>query len=140
MHHATNLVDLAKTPEEVKRDIPTTAAGPGDEKPSVPLYPGGCCLRLEDDELKKLGMAGDLPPAGAEVHGCFIAKVKSSRPPAERIDSDGKKKIEGASVEIEIQKLGFASQDDAERALEESGKRQQTWYGDEEPDGDEAKA
>ena len=130
MYHATNLTDLAKTPEEVKRDMPlTSATAPGDEKPSGPLYPWGCCIRLEDDELKKLGMDGDLPPAGAEIPGCYIAKVKSSRPPAERIDSDGKKKVEGACVEVEIQKLGFAAEDEVDRQVEESAKKQKTWYG-----------
>lgn len=139
MFHARDMVDLAKTPDEVKKEIgpmPTVAMDTA-EKPSVPVYPWGTCIRLEDAEIAKMGMTGDMPPAGAIVHGCFEGRVKCSRPPEERIASDGTKSVGGACIEIEMMTLGFAGGDEATRGAEEAAARNSRWYGGEEPDGDE---
>ncbi len=134
--HAAKLADLAKTPEEAKKDLGGLVPVAAETKPSLPVYPWGTCIRLEDDVLTKV-MPGEMPPAGAMVHGCFTGMVKASTPATDRIDSDGKKTSCGACVEIEIRELGFAAEDDVDRQIETSEARQKTWYGGREPDGDE---
>ena len=134
--HAARLADLGKTPEEVKKELAPVAVLSDAVKPSTPVYPYGTCISLNDDVLAKV-MPGEMPPVGAMVHGCFVGMVKACCPPTERIDADGKKTSSGACVEIEIQHLGFAAEDDVDRQQDAEEKQTKTWYGGKEPDGDE---
>lgn len=63
------LVDMAYTKAEIKEEAKETKF-PGE--PSK--YPWGLQIRLEDEELKKLGVT-DLPQVGGEMHLAVIAKV-----------------------------------------------------------------
>jgi len=73
------MVDMAKTPDEVKdeigKDMPATASP--DAKASVPVYPYGLCISLTEEELPKLGLAGDLPEVGDMIHLTGMARVTS---------------------------------------------------------------
>jgi hypothetical protein len=134
--HASNLVNLGKTPERVASDL---APRPGGVPagPSMPVYPYGTCISLCDDVLAKVMPGGELPPAGAYVHGCFVGMVKAVSPGSERIDGDGKRTVSGATVEIEIQDLGFAAEDAVDRQQEVEQKQLKTWYGSKKPDSGE---
>lgn len=66
------LVDLKYTKAEAKE-----ANDYSTPKDGGPEYPWGLTIRLEDDELKKLGIE-DLPDVGGEFHLQIIAKVQSA--------------------------------------------------------------
>lgn len=63
-----DLVDLAYTKAELKEEAKEQKFG----EPSK--YPWGLQIRLEEEELKKLGIK-DLPQVGGELHLAVIAKV-----------------------------------------------------------------
>ena len=134
MHHAAKLYDMGRKPEVIKDMVD---AAPAAAPIATKIYPYGCCLCLDDEMIKTLQLDGDMPPVGAEVHGCFTAVVKAVRAATERIDDAGNKTKDGAHVEIEIHELGFAAEDDADREIEQTEQRRKTWYGGAEPDGDE---
>lgn len=69
---AAKLVDLKYTKAEAKE-----ANDYSTPKDGGPEYPWGLEIRLEDDELAKLGVTG-LPDVGGEYHLTVIAMVKSA--------------------------------------------------------------
>lgn len=113
MFHAP-MVDLKREAkaEKVEEAMPSSIAGPE--------YPYGCCLSLEDEQLDKLGLDGDLPAVGEMVHGCFVAKVTCASI-NQSTDGDGKPQ-EHRRVELQIIQMGIpgANQSKSER-----------WYGGE---------
>jgi hypothetical protein len=133
-YHAADLASLAKKPEATAELAP--AAMPAGRKAAGPCFPWGCCIHLEDEQIAAC-FGGEMPPAGAIVHGCFVGMVKASVPAGDRIDSDGVKTTEGGRVEIEMRELGFAAEDDVDRQIEKGEVRKKTWYAGGEPDGDE---
>ena len=128
MFHAP-MVDLAKSPAEVKSDMKMMAMpATADSKPSVPEYPYGCCISLDDDVLEKLGLAGDMPAAGEMIHFCAVAKVTNASM-SERIDSEGNKQS-CCRVELQIIQMGVPGADGESRAAK--------WYDSHaEPDADD---
>lgn len=71
---ADKLVDMKYTKAEAKAEAEEYS------KPSLdnePRYPWGLQIRLEDEELKKLGIT-DLPEVGAEFHLTVVAEVQSA--------------------------------------------------------------
>ena len=103
----TAMVDLAKTPAEVKKEVAdmTMPAMPASSKPSVAEYPYGLCISIEDETLKKLGLDGDLPAAGEMLHFVAMAKVTNASE-QERLDSDGKPQ-KCCRVELQIVQMGL---------------------------------
>jgi hypothetical protein len=69
---AAKLVDLKYTKAEAKE-----ANDYSTPKDGGPEYPWGLEIRLEDDELAKLGVTG-LPDVGGEYHLTVVAMVKSA--------------------------------------------------------------
>lgn len=134
------LIDMAKTPEEVKKEVaeyPTAApaANGSGSAPKVPVYPYGLCLSLEDESLEKLGLDDGLPPVGATILICAEARVTSASA-SEREGTDGKK-TSCNRVELQITRMGVPGPDPGSLALAASEARQSKWYGHAEPDGDE---
>lgn len=90
------LVSLAYTKAEQKEEAAEYAT------PKPPEYPWGLSFRLEDEELKKLGI--DMPEVGGELHMEIVAKVTST---SQNQMSDGSSdrcvclQITMASVELE---------------------------------------
>ena len=64
------LVDLRLTKKERQEEV-AEVMSPADMEPE---YPYGLCLRLDTDELDKLGVT-TLPDAGTEIHIVAIGKV-----------------------------------------------------------------
>lgn len=126
------MTDLARTPEEAKEEIAEMTAPIASPKASVPKYPYGLCLCLEDETLEKLGLAGDLPEVGEMIafHGMARVTCASKN---EREMGDGTTK-ECTRVELQITHMGIAQP--PEDPVAKSEARRKRFY--EEPDGDEA--
>ena len=127
------MVDMAKTPDDVKKEI-------GDLYPSAPAasttsaYPYGLCISFDDETLKKLGLAGDLPQIGEKVHGCFVAKVTSASM-NEREKADGSKE-QCSRIELQITEMGVLSADPADNEMAKSAARRERFYGKSDDDED----
>lgn len=119
------LVNMAKTPDEVKKDLadyPASVAG--SAKPTGPMYPYGLCISLDDETLKKLGLDGDMPGVGDIIQFNAIAKVTSVSE-NEREGTDGAK-TQCRRVELQITDMGIPGTGDEDRSAE----RRQRFYGD----------
>lgn len=129
MARFTAMIDMAKTPEDVKKEIggfyPTAPA-----QATTSAYPYGLCISIEDDELTKLGLDGDMPSVGEMIHLAAMAKVTSvSR--NEREMTDGTKK-ECRRIELQITHLATENEDEentAEAQLAQSAARRERFYG-----------
>jgi hypothetical protein len=129
MAYFTQMIDMARTPEEVKEDAPCTI---GSMPPKGPLYPWGLCIRLEKDTLEKLGIDGEMPSVGDMIHLWAMAKVTSVSE-NEMEDGNGGKTT-NRCVELQITHLATESEDDEnDHAIEQQKARQSRFYG-----GDEA--
>lgn len=127
------MTDMAKTPEEIKDDLPTIA--PPVES-TAPVYSYGLCISFGEDELKKLGLDGDLPSVGDMIHLAAMAKVTSVSE-SEREGMDGAKH-RCCRVELQITHLATENEDEEEAATERTAARRRRFYA--EPDGDEEAA
>jgi hypothetical protein len=119
------MVDLAKTPEEIKEDMPAPTSMPAAEI-KTPVYPYGLCISLDDDTLEKLGLDGDLPSAGDEIHFCCEARVTCTSQ-REEVQADGTKEV-CTRVELQICRMSPATQDPAEEAEEAAEARRGRFY------------
>jgi len=96
--YSMKLVDMSKTPDEIKADMPM-------EMPQVvSRYPYGLCLSLDQDDLAKLEMPLDME-AGDTIHVMGFARVTSV---SKRELSDGKCECR---VELQITHLALEDED-----------------------------
>ena len=102
---------------------------------SVPKYPYGLCIRLDEEVLKKLGLEGDLPCLGEMVHLCGMATVTNVS--QNETESESGEKIKRCSVELQITHLATESED-AENEMSEQ--RRKRWYSSEEEAEEAAEA
>lgn len=121
------MIDMARSPEEVKKDLAPLAM-PSPE--SAPSYPYGLCISLTEDELEKLGIDGDCEIgdmihlfAMAEVTSCSEHKTKAA---------DGSEKT-CCRIELQITHLGL---EDEDREEEPDGKARKR-YGDDDDEEEE---
>jgi hypothetical protein len=122
------MVNLARSPEEIKIETAPMQVGVSGKAPSAPEYPYGCCISLDDECLKKMGLDGDLPEAGEMVHFEAMAKVTCASV-RDEVGPDGTSK-QCRRVELQITDMGMVGAEPQPRAKK--------WYGaDNEPDGDE---
>jgi hypothetical protein len=113
------MTDMARTPEDVKKELgkdmammasPAMSSG---IKPTVPTYPYGLCVSLDEESMAKLGLDGDLPEVGEMIHFCAMARVTSASM-NEREGTDGAKET-CRRVELQITHLGLESEDQEQR-------------------------
>lgn len=128
------MVSLAKSPAEVKEEQKMYDAPAIASKPSVPEYPYGACISLEDETLEKIGLAGDLPAVGEMIHFGAIAKVTSASM-NERIGPDGVAK-QCCRIELQITDMGVLSADPADNEMAKSAARRERFYGKSDDDED----
>ena len=123
-----SMVDMAKTPEDVKKEVGNSIAAPvsAESKPSVPSYPYGLCISLNEEDLAKLGITGELPEVGDMVHLVAMAKVTSVSE-SEREDTGGTK-TKCCRVELQITHLATENEDDEEAEAEATKARQSRFY------------
>jgi len=123
----TKMIDMSKTPEEIKEDIKQSMPSP-IAADKVPVYPYGLCISLSEEELTKLGLDGDLPDVGDMIHLAAMAKVTSVSE-SEREDAQGNKT---RCCRVELQITHMASED------EDREPGEMNWYDSAEPKGEAA--
>jgi hypothetical protein len=121
------MVNLARSPEEIKTDMVSIGSPVAGPKPTAPEYPCGCCISLDDECLNKMGLDGDLPEAGEMIHFEAMAKVTCASV-RDEVGPDGTSK-QCRRVELQITDMGMVGAEPQPRA--------KRWYGGDEPDGDE---
>jgi hypothetical protein len=126
------MIDMAKTPEQVKEETaPAKALSLGDRAPTVPVYPWGLCIRLEDDTLAKLNLGQEMPSVGEMIHLCAMAKVTSV---SENESEDGNGgKTTRRCIELQITHLAVEDEDQegaaVEAAEQKTAARRSRFYG-----------
>ncbi len=108
------MVDMARSPEEVKKDLmPMAASSP---EITAPVYPYGLCISLGEDEIDKLNVDVDGCAVGDMIHLSAMAKV-TSYSESEYEKPDGTRK-RCCRIELQITHLGLEDEDreDAEPA------------------------
>jgi len=119
------MVDMAKTPAEAKKDSMATASPP---KPSVPTYPYGLCISLNEEDLAKLGMGdGDLPAIGDMIHLAAMAKVTSVSENQNTAEDGTVKKC--CRIELQITHLATENEDEETARDEATEQRRGRFYG-----------
>ena len=132
------MVDLARTPQETKEDVAGYKVSSPMDAPAGPVYGYGLCLRLEREDLEKLGMDEDLPEVGDTIHIMAMAKVTSVSERENQLPN-GEKKSD-CCVELQLTHMGAEDEDmeDPEERLERAEakdkERSSSFYGDEEED------
>lgn len=91
------LIDLKYTAAEKSEEVSEGEVGP-DGQPAE--YPWGLCIRLEDEEITKLGLAGKLQAGGA-IHFNATAHICSTTQKSE----PGEEPEEYASLQIEMMEV-----------------------------------
>ena len=134
------MVDLARTPAEIREDIKSTIA---PTMASAPVYPYGLCLSLDEDILEKLGLGDEeLPEVGDMIHLVAMARVTSCSE-SERENAKGEKE-KCCRIELQITHLAAEDEDDeteeterAERKSVPRERRIKQRYGEHEIEPDE---
>lgn len=103
------MVDMARTPVDVKKEIKAMSSPPISPDATAPVYPYGLCLTLTQDELDKLGLDGDCG-VGDMIHLAAMAKVTSCSE-SERETADGKKE-KTCRIELQITHLATENEDE----------------------------
>jgi hypothetical protein len=114
------MIDMSLAPSEAKDEFPT--APMLEAKQSAPVYPYGLCISLEDEQLEKLGLEGDLPEVGELVHLMGMARVTCASE-QERILPDGSKK---KCSRVELQIVALKAEDEDREDPEERLERRET--------------
>lgn len=110
MARFNSMVDLARTPEEVKEEI--SVGKPASlPKPTVPTYPWGMCLSLDDDTLEKLGLDGDLPDVGDVIHFTALASVTSASKNERTTDTGEKEVCKRIELQITAMDVGGSEEE-----------------------------
>lgn len=101
------LVDMAKTPEEIKEE-----SSPQGIPYDPPLYPYGLCLNLDKEQLDRLGLSTDV-----EVNdGILVAAMAKVTSVSSRELADGST---DCRVELQITHLGVLDSDEEEETEDE---------------------
>lgn len=118
------MVDMAKSPSEIKKDMPSL---PASSKASVPTYPYGLCISLNEEDLAKLGMdAGELPKNGDMIHLAAMAKVTSVS--TNQITDDGGATKDCCRVELQITHLATENEDEEGAREQQTSERRGRFY------------
>jgi len=122
------LINMARSPADVKKDLADMPSVAPDGKYEGPKYPYGLCISLDNDTLKKLGLDGDLPGVGDIIQFNAIAKVTNVSE-NEREGTDGAT-TKHCRVELQITDMGIPGANQADRDVDRSEQRRSRFYGD----------
>ena len=113
MAHFAKMIDMAKTPEQVNKEVTESMPGAPRSATSIadnlPKYPYGLCITLESEQLEKLGIDCECE-VGDMIHLCAMAKVTS-------VSSREKEGGEN-DLRIELQITHLASENEDEEGHE----------------------
>jgi hypothetical protein len=132
------MVDLAKSPSDVKKEMGSCIPCAPACDPKVPVYPYGTCISLTEEELGKMGVAGDLPEVGDMIHLAAMATVTSVSE-SERVDEKGEKS-KCCRVELQITHLATENEDEESAREEATEQRRGRFYDNVDGDGGKAAA
>lgn len=125
----TKMVSMAKTPEQVNKEIGSSNPAPMTAKAAdIPTYPYGLCINLEKEQLEALGIDGDCD-VGDMIHFCAMAEVTSC----------SERKTEGGSdcrIELQITHLAVENEDEENEPMAKAKRRYGDAGGHEEGGGD----
>lgn len=102
VHHVAAMVSMAKSPEEIKEDMPMAIAA--RVKEDQPIYPWGLCLKFSEDELEKLNLDNDCD-VGDMIHIFALARVTSK---SETSTDNGSK----CNIELQIEQMAVENEDE----------------------------
>jgi hypothetical protein len=108
MAHFAKMVDMARTPADVKKEIDSYPSASNPES-TVPAYPYGLCITLDQESLDKLDIEGGCA-VGDMIHLCAIARVTSCNE-SETEKKDGTKERK-CRIELQITHLATEGEDD----------------------------
>jgi hypothetical protein len=123
------LVDMARSADEVKKDLASVAPSPNAEGP---LYSYGLCISLDEQDLKKLKLYDNKPSVGDLLHFTAMAKVTSVSE-HESETASGEKRSH-CRVELQVQQMGVPEDESREMPRE---KRMASRYGKDDDEGDD---
>ena len=113
MAHFAKMIDMAKTPEQVNKEVDNMRPAPPASATSIadnlPKYPYGLCITIENEQLDKMRIDGDCE-VGDMIHLCAMAKVTNV----------SAREKEGGDVDrrIELQITHLASENEDEEGHE----------------------
>lgn len=120
------MVSMARTPEEAKAEVAKYDGPSPASVSSVPTYPYGLCISLDEETMEKLGMAGEMPSVGEVMQFTAMAKVTSASI-NEREKSDGSKE-QCCRIELQITDMGVPAPDLAGQSMAKSEQRRKRFY------------
>lgn len=120
------MVSMARTPEEAKAEAAKYDAPLPVSTASVPTYPYGLCISLDEETMEKLGMDGEMPSVGEVMQFTAMAKVTSASI-NEREKGDGTKE-QCCRLELQITDMGVPAPDMAAQSLAKSEQRRKRFY------------
>lgn len=120
------MISMARTPEEAKAEVAKYDSPSPVTTASVPTYPYGLCLSLDEETMKKLGMEGEMPSVGEVMQFTAMAKVTSASI-NEREKSDGSKE-QCCRLELQITDMGVPAPDLAGQSMAKSEQRRKRFY------------
>jgi len=127
-----SMVDMAKSPAEIKKDMPSMVSP--SYKAAVPSYPYGLCISLNEDDLAKLGMDDcQLPSIGDMIHLAAMAKVTSVSENQTTAEDGAVKKC--CRIELQITHLATENEDEETARDEATEQRRGRFYGSVDGDG-----
>jgi hypothetical protein len=135
MAHFRAMVDMAKSPADVKKEMGSCMPCAPACEPKVPVYPYGLCLSLDEECLAKMDMEGEMPKVGEMIHLCAMATVTSCSQ-SERVDESGNK-TNCCRIELQITHLATENEDEESAREEATEQRRGRFYGN--TDGDDGK-
>jgi hypothetical protein len=124
MAHFTKMIDMAKTPEQINKEVddsrPASERSATSVADNLPKYPYGLCITIENEQLDKLDLDGDCD-IGDTIHFCVEAKVTS-------VSAREKEKGEDKHIELQITHIATEGEEGAESMSSEE--RSEKRYGE----------
>lgn len=133
MSRFQQMVDMAKSTDDVKEEIASSYPSTAPGKASVPVYPYGLCMSWDEEILKKLKMENERPRVGDVIHFCVTAKVTSVSE-SESETADGTKKPH-CRVELQGTEIGVEHENEESVREEATEQRRGRFYGNVDGDG-----
>lgn len=122
-HFFAKMIDMAKTPEQVNKEVDERSSKPSTQAiaDSIPKYPYGLCISLENEQLEKFEIDGDCE-VGDMIHFCALARVTS-------VSSREKEKDKDHRIELQITHMAIESEDE-ENEESVRGEKAERRYGE----------
>jgi hypothetical protein len=120
------MTNMARTPAEAKAEVEKYSGAMASPVASVPTYPYGLCISLDEETMAKLGMNAEMPAVGEVMQFTAMAKVTSASM-SEHERSDGTKE-QCCRVEMQITDMGVPAPDMAGQSMQKSEARRKRFY------------